>query len=67
MIGKIALFLVFILYGLSALAGTVSWWEWRNSTTGATVYAQTSPGTEWAKYSGPYSDLKCTIRGQVKN
>jgi len=63
---RLSLAIVFILLSLSALAAPAPWWEWRHLSSGEIVCAQTPPGEEWVKYSGPYKDLKCTTRGRVK-
>lgn len=63
---KIALVSLCILFASAALAGPAAWYEWRNTTTKAIVCSQTSPGNGWVKYSGPYTDMKCTTRGQMK-
>ena len=60
------LLLAFVLFNTAVMAGPAPWWEWRNSTTGAIVCAQTAPGPGWVKYSGPYEDLKCTVRAKTK-
>jgi hypothetical protein len=59
----VALVAALILFSLPVLASEAPWWEWRNLTTRDIVCAQTSPGKDWVKYTGPYADLKCTTRG----
>ena len=60
---RITLALILLALGSVAFAGGVApWWEWK-SPKGNIVCAQTSPGKGWVKWTGPYSDLKCSVKG----
>ncbi|HAR95988.1 MAG TPA: hypothetical protein DCR97_08515 [Deltaproteobacteria bacterium] len=63
---RTGLIVALVFLSSSVLAAPAPWWEWRHLSSGETVCAQTRPGEGWVKYSGPYKDLKCTTRGQVK-
>ena len=63
---RMLLVVTLILVTLPVFAGPLAWWEWKNLTTGAVVCAQTTPGHGWVRYAGPYADLKCTTRGQLR-
>ncbi|HUJ89024.1 MAG TPA: hypothetical protein VLX12_02425 [Syntrophorhabdales bacterium] len=61
---RVTLVLILLALGSVAFAGGAApWWEWK-STTGAIVCAQASPGKGWVKWTGPYSDLKCSMKEQ---
>lgn len=45
-------------------ADPAPWYVWRSVSSNSTVCAQTSPGAGWVRDTGPYKDLRCTIRAQ---
>jgi len=58
---RLALALILLAFASVALAGVAPFWEWKSST-GAIVCAQSSPGKGWVKWTGPYSDLRCSTK-----
>jgi hypothetical protein len=57
---------VLVFFGSLAWAGAAPWWEWRSTESGDIVCAQTTPGKGWVVYSGPYDDLRCSVRKEVQ-
>lgn len=45
----------------SATAQSVTYQQWRNASTGAMACAVESPGPQWQRHSGPFSEKTCTI------
>jgi len=58
---KVTIALILLAFGSAAEAGVAPFWEWKSST-GAIVCAQSTPGKGWVKWTGPYSDLRCSTR-----
>ncbi|WP_034388645.1 hypothetical protein, partial [Comamonas composti] len=38
------------------------YYQWKNSSTGATMCEPESPGPQWSKTGGPFSDANCSIK-----
>lgn len=56
---------------LAALQPTVQaapapWYLWRSQLDGALTCQQFSPGQAWSRYDGPFADLACQKRMDVK-
>jgi hypothetical protein len=49
-----------------AQAGPAPWYQWRSKADGQLACAQTSLGSGWAKFSGPYRDARCEFRIPAK-
>jgi hypothetical protein len=63
---KTIIFLIFFIFlSFSASAGPAPWYEWKQLSTGEIVCSQTVPGKGWVRYTGPYTDMKCSIRGDT--
>jgi hypothetical protein len=58
---RLSLALILLAFPSMALAGVAPFWEWKSST-GAIVCAQSTPGKGWVKWTGPYSDLRCSVK-----
>lgn len=40
-------------------AAPAPWYRWRSKTTGELACAQTSLGSGWERFAGPYRDGRC--------
>ncbi len=47
----------------AAYASEAPWYKWRNRVSGAILCSQTSPGTGWTLYRGPYMEAACRKPG----
>ncbi|WP_256079401.1 hypothetical protein [Massilia sp. YIM B04103] len=44
---------------LAALAAPAPFYLWQSNLNGSLTCAQTSPGWNWTRFSGPYSNAAC--------
>jgi hypothetical protein len=42
-----------------SVAAPAPWYQWRSKATGELACAQTSLGSGWERYAGPYRDGRC--------
>ena len=54
---------VVLTLAATALAKPAPWYRWSSKLSGQTVCSQHSPGDEWQKSGGPFSDARCEKRG----
>ncbi|WP_124949146.1 hypothetical protein [Sulfuriferula thiophila] len=56
---KLSVMLTLLLLSAQALAAPAAWYQWRSKLNGDLVCRQTTPGSGWEKFSGPFKDAQC--------